>query len=67
MSEIVFVRHRKTKGVLNPNVYDVIYQTNRCRTFFDPCPKTVKRFMEQATNITERDDELWGHEVIYWG
>ena len=64
MSEIVFVRHYKTKGSLHEDVYDVLYETGRLYTFFR-LPKTVERFIASANSITEREDELWGHEVIY--
>ena len=63
MSEIVFVRHYKTKGVLHEDVYEVRYKTGRGYTYYY-LPKSVEKFMSEAT-ARERDYPLYGKHTIY--
>ena len=52
--------------------YDVAYENPKCRYGVrlnlyseNDLPKTVKKFIAEATRITEQEDSLHGHEIIY--
>lgn len=63
-TNIEWIRARKSCGEFD--VYDVYYQSGRCRTYFvSDAPQSVIDFLVNATRKINQMDKLWGAETIY--